>query len=164
MCPCEHGGATGGDKITIQTLTGTNVVLHEQPEPCVMEAARLFCDEGRLGENVWVAESIAPDGDEVTIGEFVSLLFVGSLSCSLHLSGEKQSDEGEFVLDVTYDFSPCRSCEGITTLGLAIPGIHDDTGGAAQGAQRQHCLNCYVHGGDVEGLEHDQRHTFAIGF
>merc|ERR1719333_1324355 len=41
------------------------------------------------------------------------------------------------------------------TVGDTVTGVHDDTGGTAGGVQGEHGLDGDVHGGHVEGLEHD---------
>mmetsp|Transcript_34935 Transcript_34935/g.76379 ORF Transcript_34935/g.76379 Transcript_34935/m.76379 type:complete len:277 (-) Transcript_34935:67-897(-) len=43
-----------------------------------------------------------------------------------------------------------------------VAGIEHNTGGTARGVQRKHSLNGDVHGGDVEGLEHDLGHLLAV--
>ncbi|TRY75420.1 hypothetical protein TCAL_16797 [Tigriopus californicus] len=48
-------------------------------------------------------------------------------------------------------------------VGHTIAGVHHDTGGTTGGVQREHGLDGHVHGGHVEGLEHDLRHLLAIG-
>ena len=44
-----------------------------------------------------------------------------------------------------------------------ISGIHDDTGGTSRGVQGQDGLDSDVHGGGVEGLEHDLSHLLTVG-
>ena len=41
-----------------------------------------------------------------------------------------------------------------------ISGVKHDTSGSSRGVQRQHSLDLHVHGGTVEGLEHDLGHLF----
>merc|ERR1719309_1526486 len=43
------------------------------------------------------------------------------------------------------------------TVGDTVTSIHDDTSGTTRGVQGQHSLDSHVHGGHVEGLEHDLR-------
>ena len=52
------------------------------------------------------------------------------------------------------------------SVGDTITRVHDNTSGTARGVQRQHGLNGDVHGGGVEGLEHDLSHLLrlALGF
>merc|ERR1711923_19103 len=49
------------------------------------------------------------------------------------------------------------------TVGDTVTGVHDDTGGTAGGIQREHSLDGDVHGGRVEGLEHDLGHLLPVG-
>ncbi|KAE9412064.1 hypothetical protein Angca_000822, partial [Angiostrongylus cantonensis] len=44
-----------------------------------------------------------------------------------------------------------------------VTGVEHDTGGTAGGVQREHGLDGDVHGGRVEGLEHDLSHLLAVG-
>lgn len=46
----------------------------------------------------------------------------------------------------------------------AITRVHDDTGGASRGVERENGLDGDVHGGCVEGLEHDLSHLLSVGF
>ena len=48
-------------------------------------------------------------------------------------------------------------------VGDTITRVQDDTGGTARGIQGQHGLDGDVHGGGVEGLEHDLSHLLAVG-
>merc|ERR1712242_117908 len=48
------------------------------------------------------------------------------------------------------------------TVGDTVTGAHDDTGGTAGGVQGEHSLNGDVHGGHVEGLEHDLGHLLTV--
>merc|ERR1712032_441114 len=48
-------------------------------------------------------------------------------------------------------------------VGDAVTGVHDDTGGTAGGVQGEHSLDGDVHGGGVEGLEHDLGHLLPVG-
>merc|ERR1712193_202512 len=58
--------------------------------------------------------------------------------------------------------------EGITfidgdTVGDTVTRVHDDTSGAARGIQGEHSLDSNIHGGGVEGLEHDLGHLLPVG-
>ena len=48
-------------------------------------------------------------------------------------------------------------------MGDTITRIQDDTGGSARGVQGQDSLDGDVHGGGVEGLEHDLGHLLPVG-
>jgi len=49
------------------------------------------------------------------------------------------------------------------TMGDTISGVHDDSGGSSGSIERQHGLDSDIHGGGVEGLEHDLGHFFSVG-
>ena len=49
------------------------------------------------------------------------------------------------------------------SVGDTITGVQDDTGGTTGSVQGQHGLDGDVHGGSVEGLEHDLCHLFSVG-
>merc|ERR1712130_1075008 len=58
--------------------------------------------------------------------------------------------------------------EGITfidgdTVGDTISGVHDDTGGTSRGVEGEDSLDGNIHGGHVEGLEHDLGHLLTVG-
>merc|ERR1719471_2160627 len=48
-------------------------------------------------------------------------------------------------------------------VGDTVTGVHDQTGGTAGGVQGEHGLDGDVHGGHVEGLEHDLGHLLPVG-
>merc|ERR1712035_256021 len=48
-------------------------------------------------------------------------------------------------------------------VGNTITSVEDDTGGSAGGVEGEDGLDADVHGGDVEGLEHDLGHLFSVG-
>merc|ERR1712061_985238 len=57
--------------------------------------------------------------------------------------------------------------EGITfidgdTVGDTISRVHDNTSGTARGIQGEDSLDGDVHGGHVEGLEHDLGHLLTV--
>jgi len=58
--------------------------------------------------------------------------------------------------------------EGITfvdwdTVGDTITGVHDNTSGTSRGVEGEDSLDGNVHGGHVEGLEHDLGHLLTVG-
>jgi len=48
-------------------------------------------------------------------------------------------------------------------VGNTVTSVEDDTGGSAGGVEGEDGLDADVHGGDVEGLEHDLGHLFSVG-
>jgi hypothetical protein len=49
------------------------------------------------------------------------------------------------------------------SVGDTITRVQNAAGGSAGGVQRQHGLDVHVHGGHVEGLEHDLGHALSVG-
>ena len=49
------------------------------------------------------------------------------------------------------------------TMGDTVTGIHDDTSGTSGSVQGEDSLDGDVHGGHVEGLEHDLGHLLTVG-
>merc|ERR1712045_814758 len=48
-------------------------------------------------------------------------------------------------------------------VGDTITRVHDNTGGTARGIEGEDSLDGNIHGGHVEGLEHDLGHLFPVG-
>merc|ERR1712128_278157 len=49
------------------------------------------------------------------------------------------------------------------TVGDTVTRVHDDTSGTARGVKGEHSLDGNIHGGAVEGLEHDLGHPLPVG-
>merc|ERR1712102_73672 len=49
------------------------------------------------------------------------------------------------------------------TVGDTVTGVHDDTGGTSRGIEGEDSLDGDIHGGHVEGLEHDLGHLLTVG-
>jgi len=49
------------------------------------------------------------------------------------------------------------------TVSNTITRVHNDTSGSSRGIEGEYGLNGDVHGGSVEGLEHDLGHLFSVG-
>merc|ERR1711862_758980 len=49
------------------------------------------------------------------------------------------------------------------TMGDTVTRVHDDTSGTARGIQGKYSLDGHIHGGHVEGLEHDLGHLLPVG-
>merc|ERR1711992_401534 len=48
------------------------------------------------------------------------------------------------------------------TVGVTISRVHDDTSGTARGIEGEDSLDSNIHGGHVEGLEHDLGHLLTV--
>lgn len=60
---------------------------------------------------------LVTDGDDLTVGEFVTLLEGGRLSGSLNFLFKVEGDVTQLLLDVTDDFAFGGGGEGVATLG-----------------------------------------------
>merc|ERR1711977_362069 len=47
-------------------------------------------------------------------------------------------------------------------MGDAIARVHDETGGTSRGVEGEDSLDGNIHGGHVEGLEHDLSHLLTV--
>jgi len=47
-------------------------------------------------------------------------------------------------------------------VGDTIARVEHNTSGTARGVQREHSLDCNIHGRGVEGLEHDLFHLLTV--
>merc|ERR1712055_549537 len=84
---------------------------------------------------------------------------VATLSEDLHqvvgqlTTSQVQTDDGmgESITFIDWD-----------TVGDTITRVHDDTSGTARCVEGEHSLDGHIHGGHVEGLEHDLGHLLPV--
>merc|ERR1712117_617115 len=107
-------------------------------------------------------------------GDVAELLLDVTDNLTLSGGGERVAPLGEDLHKVVGQLTASQvqtedgMGEGITFIdgdgvGNTIAGVHDDTGGTARGVQREDSLDGNVHGGHVEGLEHDLGHLLPVG-
>merc|ERR1719481_2197624 len=107
-------------------------------------------------------------------GDIAELLLDVSDDLSLGGGGEGVASLGEDLHQVVGEFTAGKVetedgvGKGITFIdgdgvGDTISGVHDDTGGTAGSVQGEDGLDGDVHGGHVEGLEHDLGHLLSVG-
>ena len=73
-----------------------------------MNATGFLAHEAGLEQDFWAAETLRSNGDDVAIRQFVSLLLVTALRCSLHLAVKVQGDVAKFLLQID-GFGTCGS-------------------------------------------------------
>merc|ERR1719401_2455093 len=106
-------------------------------------------------------------------GNIAQLLLDVTNNLSLGSGGERVTSLGEDLHQVVGEFTASQVKtedgvgEGITFIdgdgvGDTIAGVHDDTGGTTGGIQGEDSLDGDVHGGHVEGLEHDLGHLLTV--
>merc|ERR1719301_262300 len=107
-------------------------------------------------------------------GDIAELLLDVTDNLTLSSGGERVAPLGEDLHEVVGQLtaSQVKTDDGVgesvtlvdgDTVGDTVTGVHDDTGGTAGGVQGEHSLDGDVHGGHVEGLEHDLGHLLPVG-
>merc|ERR1712242_480403 len=107
-------------------------------------------------------------------GDVAELLLDVTDNLTLSGGGERVAPLGEDLHEVVGKLTASQVQtedgvgEGITFIdgddvGNTITRVHDNTSGTARGAQREDSLDGNVHGGHVEGLEHDLGHLLPVG-
>merc|ERR1712088_1040960 len=107
-------------------------------------------------------------------GDVAEILLDVTDNLTLSGGGERVAPLGEDLHEVVGQLTASQVQtedgvgEGITFIdgdgvGNTIAGVHDDTGGTARGVQREDSLDGNVHGGHVEGLEHNLGHLLPVG-
>merc|ERR1711894_809234 len=106
-------------------------------------------------------------------GNIAELLLDVTDNLTLSGGGERVATFGEDLHQVVGELTSSKIKtdngvgEGITfidgdTVGDTISRVHDNTSGTARGIERENSLDGDVHGGHVEGLEHDLGHLLTV--
>merc|ERR1719148_604560 len=106
-------------------------------------------------------------------GNIAQLLLDVTDNLALSGGGERVTTLGEDLHEVVGQLTSSQvqtedgMGESITfidgdVVGDTISGVHDHTGGTTGGIQGEDSLDGNIHGGHVEGLEHDLSHLFAV--
>ena len=107
-------------------------------------------------------------------GDVAELLLDVTHDLTLGSGGERVATLGQDLHEVVGEVTPGKveTKDGVGErialvdghgVGHTITSVEHDAGGAARGVQGQHGLDGDVHGGGVEGLEHDLGHLLAVG-
>merc|ERR1711944_287994 len=99
-------------------------------------------------------------------GNIAELLLDVTDDLTLSGGGERVATLGEDLHEIVGELTSSKVKtddgvgKGITfidgdTVGDTVTGVHDDTGGTSGGVEGEDSLDGDVHGGHVEGLEHD---------
>merc|ERR1712102_234566 len=107
-------------------------------------------------------------------GNIAELLLDVTNDLTLSGGGERVASLGEDLHQVVGELtsSKVQTDDGVgesitlvdgDTVGDTVTGAHDDTGGTSGGVQGEDSLDGDVHGGHVEGLEHDLGHLLTVG-
>merc|ERR1711875_173657 len=107
-------------------------------------------------------------------GNIAELLLDVTDNLTLSSGGERVAPLGEDLHEVVGQLTASQvktedgMGESITFIdgdgvGDTITRVHDDTGGTTRGIEGEDSLDGNIHGGHVEGLEHDLGHLFPVG-
>merc|ERR1711920_188199 len=106
-------------------------------------------------------------------GNIAELLLDVTDNLSLSSGGERVAPLGEDLHEVVGELTASQvqtedgMGESITFIdgdgvGNTITRVHDDTGGTTRGIEGEDSLDSNIHGGHVEGLEHDLSHLLTV--
>merc|ERR1712037_853598 len=176
-----HGGASGHDGVVGGLVDAAG--LHSQeagleeglwaPEPLVADGDHLA-----VGKLVGLLQRGGSGGGGHLLlevqGDVAQLLLDVTDNLPLSGGGEGVAPLGEDLHQVVSELtaSQVKTDDGVgesVTLiggdgvGDTVTGVHDDTSGTSGGVQGEHGLDGNVHGGHVEGLEHDLGHLLPVG-
>merc|ERR1719362_2853696 len=165
-----HDGAVGG-LVDAAGLHSQEAGLEEglgAPEPLVADG-----DDPAVGKLIGLLEGGGGSGGGHLLlevkGDVAELLLDVTDNLALSGGGEGVAPLGEDLHEVVgkltasqvkTDNSVGKSVTLVDgdTVGDTVTGVHDDTGGTAGGVQGEDSLDGDIHGGHVEGLEHDLGH------
>merc|ERR1711884_72742 len=106
-------------------------------------------------------------------GNIAQLLLDVTDNLSFGSGGERVTSLSEDLHQVVGEFtsSEVKTEDGVgesitfidgDSVGNTITRVHNNTGGTTRGVQGEHSLDGNVHGGHVEGLEHDLGHLLTV--
>merc|ERR1711948_235648 len=164
-----HGGATRHDGVGVQVLPDVNIALHDGVVGGLVDTTGFHSEEGRLEEGLGGTESLVANGDDLAVGKLVGLLEGGGGSSGGHFLLKVKGDIAELFLDVTDNLALSGGSERVTTLSEDLHEVvgeltasHVQTGGTTGGIEGKDGLDGNIHGGHVEGLEHDLSHLLTV--
>merc|ERR1712174_61604 len=108
------------------------------------------------------------------MGNIAELLLDVTDNLTLSGGGERVASLGEDLHQVVGELtsSEVKTDDGVwesitlvdgDSVGDTITGVHDNTGGTSGGVEGEDSLDGNIHGGHVEGLEHDLGHLLTVG-
>merc|ERR1711863_246879 len=170
-----HDGVVGGlvDSASLHSKEGRLEESLGAPESLVADG-----DDLAVGKLIGLLEGGGGSGGGHLLlevqGDVAELLLDVTDNLALSGGGEGVAALGEDLHEVVGQLtaSQVQTDDGVgesvtlvdgDTVGDTVTGVHDDTGGTAGGVQGEHSLDGDVHGGHVEGLEHDLGHLLPVG-
>merc|ERR1711988_1377532 len=169
-----HDGVVGGlvDTAGLHTKEGRLEEGLRGTEPLVADG-----DDLAVGKLIGLLEGGGGSGGGHLLlevkGDVAELLLDVTDHLTLSGGGERVAPLGEDLHQVVSELTASQVQtdngvgESITlidgdTVGDTVTGVHDDTGGTARGVRGEDSLDGDIHGGHVEGLEHDLGHLLTV--
>merc|ERR1712013_512458 len=170
-----HDGVVGGlvDSASLHSEEGRLEEGLGAPESLVADG-----DDLAVGKLIGLLEGGGGSGGGHLLlevkGDVAELLLDVTDNLALSGGGEGVAPLGEDLHEVVGELtaSQVKTDNGVgesitlvdgDTVGDTVTGVHDDTGGTARGVQGEDSLDGDIHGGHVEGLEHDLGHLLPVG-
>jgi hypothetical protein len=112
----EHGCTTRQDDVAIQILSDIDIAFHDGVIGGLVDTSIFLANKVGFEQHFGASETLVANGDDLTIRQFIVLLQGRRLGGGLHFLIEIQGDIGQFLLDISDDFSFGGGGEGITTF------------------------------------------------
>ena len=93
-----HGGSSGQNSVGVQVLPDVNVAFHDGVVGGFMDTAWFHSQEWGLEDGLWAPEPLITDGDNLTVGQLITLLEGGWRGSSCHLLFKVQSNIAQLKL------------------------------------------------------------------
>merc|ERR1712168_1664423 len=147
-----------------ESLRAAETLIADGDDLAVGKLIRLLKGGGSSGSGHFLLE---------VKGHIAELLLDVTDNLTLSSGGERVATLGEDLHQVVGELTSSKiktdnsMGEGITfidgdTVGNTISRVHDNTSGTARGIEGEDSLDGNIHGGHVEGLEHDLGHLLTV--
>merc|ERR1719186_917717 len=175
-----HGGASGHDGVEGGLVDAAGLHSEEGRLEEGLGAAETFVADGddlAVGKLVGLLEGGGGGGGGHLLleveGDIAEFLLDVTDDLALSGDGERVATLGEDLHEVVGELtsSEIKTEDGVgesvtfidgDAVGDTVSGVHDETGGTSRGVEGEDSLDGDVHGGHVEGLEHDLGHLLAV--
>ena len=101
----EHSSTTGKNNVVVKIFSDIDVAFHDGVESELVETVVFFSNERGLEEQLRASETLALDGDSVSVWKFVALVVLRRFLVGLGFSFKIESNVAELLLDVSDDFT-----------------------------------------------------------
>merc|ERR1739838_133247 len=154
----EHGGSSGQNGVGVQVLSDIDVAVHDAVVGALVDSSGFHSEEGGLEQDLWAAESLSSNGDDLSIGQLIGegniaqLLLDVANDLTLGGGGEGVATLGQDLHQVVSKITSSQvqssdgGWHGVTfiywhVVGDTISGVEDASGGTSGGVQGQNSLD-----------------------